>query len=575
MKGLEEKMVGTYPWFSSTDEICRNGLIKRYIRLLNWRKTDWSDVYVPYMKDVTDYLKKRGGEVGRRLLLVCENEMIAMMASTYIKDHCRDFRPDVIGFEFDWDDEFDLDEGEEDESLKNWVRVIRLDYPISRGISGLNPYVPYLSEVEPETTVFLCGLSGGCDMYEKTEAVEACPSLTQLIYVHPDQMKEPWVEKLIIEYGADVLRIQAPPAEHYEKVLDHFLEGEAYHLAEEVSPKLLIRKIIQKRGSSFKEEDLMMYLFKAAVHRHDQDPTDFELKMEDFEFLSLGEENPLDSLMKLSGLKHVKEIAEEIAALVHEEIRNKQLKGTHKHMLFVGNPGTGKTTCAEILANIMAEEGMSNAVLVKASRRDVIGEYVGRTAPMVAQLFDEARGGVLFVDEAGFFLNQNAGGYVDEALKEFVRYMEMYSDVTVIFAMYPGEAKRFLELDAGLSSRISRIVEFDDYSIEELCEITETMLRENGYTMKADAKSVIRAYMEHTKKEKRQSFGNAREARNLAESAVVAISMKHYQKKKRGNLITKEDMRAACARLKRKKQEENRTFGFLQETTLGLNMQTL
>jgi len=179
----------------------------------------------------------------------------------------------------------------------------------------------------------------------------------------------------------------------------------------------------------------------------------------------------------------------------------------------------------------------------------------------VAKMFEEARGGVLFVDEAGFFLNESSGGFVEEAMKEFIRYMEVYPDVTVIFAMYSDEVKRFLELDSGLSSRISRFVQFEDYTTEELCEITVQMLKEKGYLAGEYTTEAIKECIEQIRTDKQKKFGNAREARTLAESVIITASMRQYDAKKRANIITPQDVKAAYDRL-HTEFEKKQVFGF-------------
>ena len=325
---------------------------------------------------------------------------------------------------------------------------------------------------------------------------------------------------------------------------------------------MLIRKIQKRRGVDFREEDLAWHLDKAMEHAKKQHPKRRILETSDFKNLGLGEKRPLEQLNELVGISQVKDIVSEVAAIVHEELHNEKLGTLHKNMLFLGNPGTGKSTCAELLADIMAEEGDSNAVFISATRKDLIGEYVGHTAPKVAKKFEEARGGVLFVDEAGFLNNRNSGGYIEEAIKEFVRYMELYPDVTVIFAMYPNEAKEFLQLDMGLTSRISRFVEFNDYTNEELGQIAERMLHAKGYDMEPAAKAALEESMESLRKEQKKMFGNAREVRRIIESAIVVASMQHYQKKQHHSCITESDIRDGLNRLEQKTTQTKKLFGF-------------
>ena len=128
----------------------------------------------------------------------------------------------------------------------------------------------------------------------------------------------------------------------------------------------------------------------------------------------------------MTGLIEPKRMVRESVAYLKETARNPRLltADVHNNLIFCGNPGTGKTSVAGIYARALAENGARNGVLENASRQDLIGKFVGHTAARIASKFEEARGGVLFIDEAGFFINRESGGFVSEALKELVRYME-------------------------------------------------------------------------------------------------------------------------------------------------------
>ena len=199
-----------------------------------------------------------------------------------------------------------------------------------------------------------------------------------------------------------------------------------------------------------------------------------------------------------------------------------------------------------------------------ASRKDVIGEYVGQTAPKVAKLFQKARHGVLFIDEAGFLLQESRSSFNSEAIKEFVRYMGLYQDVTVVFALYPNEVDDWMQLDAGLSSRIGRIVKFNNYSVEELLSIGRSMCRDRGYELSEEAVPEITAYLEKRIQALKERFGNAREIRKLAEAAIVAKSVRCFDRPstEKDALLLPEDFRFAIERLSSEKAEKRRPVGF-------------
>jgi SpoVK/Ycf46/Vps4 family AAA+-type ATPase len=231
----------------------------------------------------------------------------------------------------------------------------------------------------------------------------------------------------------------------------------------------------------------------------------------------------------MTGLGEFKTVAREQVALSAEAVRNPKLKQLNRSMIFAGNPGTGKSTCANLLAELAMEKNVGSGIFVSAQRSDMIGKYVGHTAPMIHELFNRARGGILLIDEAGFLIQTGTGEYVKEALKELVRYMELYPDVTVIFAMYPRECRAFLGMDEGLSSRISRVVLFRDYSDEELLEIFQNMASEQGYETDSAAMQQVSSFIGKLRSGAKDSFGNAREMRRLLVQAINSISVRHMQ----------------------------------------------
>ena len=192
------------------------------------------------------------------------------------------------------------------------------------------------------------------------------------------------------------------------------------------------------------------------------------------------------------------------------------------HMIFTGNPGTAKTTVARLFARIMRENGiMSKGHLVEVGRGDLVGKYVGWTAPTIMRKFAEAKGGVLFIDEAYSLVDDRDGSFGDEAINTIVQEMENHrEDVVVIFAGYPDKMEQFLNKNPGLRSRIAYHINFDDYNTEELCEIATLITRQNGMKLADDTGEKLIAVFDQARKQ--GDFGNGRYARNVIEKARMA-----------------------------------------------------
>ena len=192
------------------------------------------------------------------------------------------------------------------------------------------------------------------------------------------------------------------------------------------------------------------------------------------------------------------------------------------HMVFTGNPGTAKTTVARLFARIMRENGLlSRGHLVEVGRGDLVGKYVGWTAQTVQKRFEQAEGGVLFIDEAYSLVDGRSGSYGDEAINTIVQEMENYrDDMVVIFAGYPDRMEEFLQKNPGLRSRIAYHVPFADYCVEELCSIAALTARKKGLHLDDQAQEKLASVFETARRQ--ADFGNGRYVRNILEKAKMA-----------------------------------------------------
>ena len=203
---------------------------------------------------------------------------------------------------------------------------------------------------------------------------------------------------------------------------------------------------------------------------------------------------------------------------------DKGMKNDHPtmHMVFTGNPGTAKTTVARLFARIMKENDLlSKGNLVEVGRGDLVGKYIGWTAPTIQNKFREAQGSVLFIDEAYSLVDDREGSFGDEAINTIVQEMENHrDDVVVIFAGYPDKMEGFIQKNPGLRSRIAYHVSFSDYDTESLCEIAKLIAKQKGLTFTEDACNKLKDLFDTARNE--SDFGNGRYVRNVIEKAKMA-----------------------------------------------------
>ncbi|MGI5838300.1 MAG: AAA family ATPase [bacterium] len=257
----------------------------------------------------------------------------------------------------------------------------------------------------------------------------------------------------------------------------------------------------------------------------------------------------LDSLI---GLEAVKKLVREIQAFVEIQKRRSQerlaAEPTVLHMVFRGNPGTGKTTVARILGAIFREMGViSKGHLVEVERADLVGEYIGHTARKTREHLRRALGGILFIDEAYSLARGNEKDFGKEAIDTLVKDMEDHKhDLILILAGYRNEMEMFLQANPGLRSRFPIHIDFPDYSGSELLAIADLMVQKRQYKLSAAAKEAITSRLTNNGAGSAANFGNARVVRNLVEKAIrrqaVRLVRKKYVTRDELMLLEREDI---------------------------------
>ena len=193
------------------------------------------------------------------------------------------------------------------------------------------------------------------------------------------------------------------------------------------------------------------------------------------------------------------------------------------HMVFLGNPGTGKTTVARLMAGLYAAIGaLSKGQLVEVDRSGLVAGYVGQTAIKTSKVIEKALGGVLFIDEAYALNGKGDNDFGQEAIDTLLKAMEDHrDDLVVIVAGYDGLMEKFIQSNPGLESRFNRYLHFDDYTLDEMLEIFKMQCRKSQYTLSPDAEQDVKDFI-YDENADGVTFGNARGVRNLFEQILTA-----------------------------------------------------
>lgn len=244
----------------------------------------------------------------------------------------------------------------------------------------------------------------------------------------------------------------------------------------------------------------------------------------------LPKEDMKDLLAELDGYIGLQTVKEEVhnlinMASVYQLRRQHDLPTTDMslHLVFTGNPGTGKTTIARLVGKYLKAIGaLSGGQLVEVSRADLVGRYVGHTAPLTQKVIQSALGGVLFIDEAYSLYRGEQDTFGLEAIDTLVKGMEDHRDeLVVILAGYTKEMEEFLQANSGLRSRFPNKIEFPDYTGAELLAITKLTAKGKGYKLTQDCDGPLLAFYDRKQAENAAENGNGRLARNTLEAAIL------------------------------------------------------
>lgn len=390
------------------------------------------------------------------------------------------------------------------------------------------------------------------------------------------------IDRLLFEGGFEVIETAQPSLEYLSDQFCALMEAEGFSLDPKMDLKGTIRTLKRERGDKFGERDII-FLTK-AVQKKQRQKLSYGTVVEDIAVprYTMGKVSGQKLLDRIVGLEPVKETLEmEINRqayrnrLVEELGRRGEVADDYvpcRNMAFCGNPGTCKTTMARAMAVRMGEMGITNGIFLEVSREQLVGRYMGETSLKVAKVFEKAKGGVLFIDEAGSLATDGGDHYAEEAVSAIVRHMENDRDTVVIFATYNDDMEALMATNEGLRSRIGRMIHFEDYTPEQLTKIFCSMAASRGYHLEDGAEYVLDRYFK--KASQRKDFGAGREARRLldqAEGQMANLAMRNQFFGEQLFLLTIGAIEEAadCLLGEAKEKESRRPIGFAPKIVVG------
>lgn len=365
-------------------------------------------------------------------------------------------------------------------------------------------------------------------------------------------------------FETNIEYVQIPKAEmaYLETLLPLFATHEGYAFAKNIDKTEIVNLLKEYRQNNFQGATDLHLLIKKAIRYTDGHCID-EQAMKRF-FLNQDSKlltKPIDhstaykKLHNLIGLEDVKiDLIRLIERMKFAARRKKAgLPNLDHHMaaVFAGSPGTCKTTVARIFGELLLEANvLTNNIFLEISRKDLIGQYVGWTAPKVQEVFDKAKGGTIFIDEAYSLLPMNhRDAFSEEALATIIQCMENNPETLVIFAGYTQEMMYFIQnANTGLRSRLTNIIQFDDYNSDELIQIFYYNIKQGNYVIEQtnEINEILRQFITNMHKFSSTSYGNGRLMRKLLSTAIGFMATRSPNNL---NLLTPEDISVSCEEL--------------------------
>ena len=316
----------------------------------------------------------------------------------------------------------------------------------------------------------------------------------------------------------------------------------------------IYNEVLEKTNITDKQIELLDYI--TQTYNKDLDYVDYKNDL--IKHISFNKEIPVlekqktieevfASLNELVGLEKVKKVLYELVDVISLKEKagdDLKIKDINLHMVFLGNPGTGKTTIARLISDILYNlKYIKENKLIEVSVKDLVAEYVGQTAPKTMSVIEKTMNGVLFIDEAYTLAAGKDNTYNQEAIATLIQAMENYRDkLVVIFAGYNKEMQAFLDSNSGITSRIGYTLQFEDYTTEELIKIFMGLATKAGFIVEDEAVKYLEQVIDENRNT--ENFGNARFVRNIYEKTIIkhASNVKDKKQKKILKTITKEDI---------------------------------
>ena len=358
------------------------------------------------------------------------------------------------------------------------------------------------------------------------EALEPVMEREKDVYIglRTSQVDLELLEELRLRHRFQVCRIGAPTEEYLCRILREQLTAHGLKLSSRADLSSALRQLRNVRGELFDEADL--FYFARFLRDPGKPLGSAELLYNPCALVTENDVSASEELDRMIGLKNVKSaLKRQLAAYILGQRRG-ETGAVYRSLAFAGAPGTGKSVTARLVARILREKGCGTGRFVEAGREDLIGQYLGHTSPKIAKLFEQARGGVLFIDDAGALIPGDRDSYAEEAVNALVRQMELHPETVVIFATYTEEMRALLASNPGLSSRVTKVLEFQAYSDEELLSILRKLASDRNMEIPPQAERVCNAYFQKLRDQKGDRFGNGREARLLLQTAFEEQSLR-------------------------------------------------